>query len=281
MPSYNQGDYIADSVQSVLNQSYNRLELIINDGGSDDKTVSILKHLSSQEPRLNWVSEADSGPAEAINKAFVRAGGEIIGWLNSDDLYRQGTIDKVVSAFNQNPDWIMCYGNGEHIDEHGKVIGVYPTQTPDVGLEGFHSGCFVCQPTVFFKTSMLTMIGNLDTSLKASFDYDFWMRAFKAFPGRIGFIGDVLAQSRLHQDCITKKFRATVALEGMALGQKHLGKVHLHWATTFLEELLVETNGDRVAFARRANDFLSKATGYITRQQLEQIKLSIQVVAGA
>lgn len=277
MPSYNQGTFIESSVGSVLKQDYQHVELIVQDGGSADSTIYVLEQVSLNDTRLQLASKRDAGPADAINKAFSKVRGEIIGWLNSDDLYCADTIAKVVQAFDQNPDWIMCYGHGEHIDAFDKVLGRYPTQKPEVGLDGFSSGCFICQPTVFFKTPMLTLLGNLDASLKTAFDYDFWMRAFKAFPDRIGFIDDVLAQSRLHEDCITQRMRETVALEGLALGQRHLGRAQMHWAVTYLEELRRELPRGSEDFQARATEFLEQAGQYLAAAELNTLRAAVLV----
>jgi hypothetical protein len=83
---------------------------------------------------------------------------------------------------------------------------------------------------------MWLLLGKLDTSLKTAFDFDYWLRAFHAFPDRIGFIEAVQAQSRLHEACITQKMRRTVALEGARLAQKHLGRAPLHWILTHMNE---------------------------------------------
>jgi hypothetical protein len=169
----------------------------------------------------------------------------------------------------------MCYGQAKHIDEFGKEIGPYPTQPPSVGLEGFRQGCFICQPTVFFKTPLLTLLGRLNTSLKTAFDYEFWVRAFKTFPERIGFIDTVLACSRLHDDCITERMRETVALEGLAIGQTHLGGTNLHWAITYLEELRTMYGQDDSSFESKASSFLSAVAKVLSESQMRNLKILI------
>ena len=276
MPSFNQAQYIEAAIDSVFSQSYTNVELIISDGGSTDQTPEILACIAADNPRLRWVSEPDDGPADAILKSFSKARGEIIGWLNSDDLYADDAISSMVSGFQNHPDWLMCYGRGEHVDEAGQPIALYPTQTPDVGLRGFEGGSFICQPTVFLKASALVLLGELDRSLKTAFDYDYWIRAFRAFPERIGFLEQTIAKSRLHADCITKTMRATVALEGLALSQRHLGKAQPHWAATFLEELEKELRDDRNSLAREASSFLDQAAAYLTPSDLQQMRWATQ-----
>nr|WP_321509808.1 glycosyltransferase family 2 protein [uncultured Hyphomonas sp.] len=237
MPSFNQANFIERSVESVLAQEYPNVELIVGDGGSRDGTVEVLKRLSGKYPRLRWFSEPDNGPADALNKALTRATGEYVGWLNSDDLYTPGAIRRAISAFRENPDWIMCYGHGEHVDKNGEFLERYPTRTPDVGIVGFVDGCFICQPSMFFKQAMYLLLGPLDETQKTSFDYEYWLRAFQAFPGRIGFVDAVQAQSRLHDECITMRMRRTVAMEGVQLSYAYFGRATLHWLTTYIEDV--------------------------------------------
>ncbi|MEL6693987.1 MAG: glycosyltransferase family 2 protein [Pseudomonadota bacterium] len=281
MPSFNQAQYIQAAIESVFSQAYPNIELIVSDGGSTDQTAEILARMGAEEPRLRWVSEADSGPADAILKSFSKARGEIIGWLNSDDLYADDAIPSMVNGFQNHPDWLMCYGRGEHVDETGQPIALYPTQPPNVGVRGFEGGSFICQPTVFLKVSALTLIGDLDRSLKTAFDYDYWIRAFRAFPDRIGFLEQIIAKSRLHSDCITQTMRATVALEGLALSQRHLGKAQPHWAATYLEELEAEIGADTEALARETSIFLDQAAAYLTPSDLQQMRWATQQTSGS
>lgn len=240
MPSFNQAEFISRAIDSVFEQDYSDVELIVSDGGSTDGTIDILAEKSDAFGRLRWVSEPDNGPADALNKALSRVRGEIVGWLNSDDVYARGAVGRAVSAFDENPHWIMCYGHGEHIDAEDQSLGAYHTQKPDVGLQGFERGCFICQPTMFFKTSLLALIGDLDLRQKTSFDYEYWMRAFRALPDRIGFIDALQAKSRLHDGCITRNQRRAVAVEAVRLGQEYFGAGAQHWITTYLEEVRPE-----------------------------------------
>ncbi len=275
MPSYNQAEFVGRSIDSVLTQNYPNIELIIADGGSTDSTLEVLARKSEQYDGLYWVSEPDQGPGDAINKALSRVRGEIIGWLNSDDLYTQGAIRRSVEAFQQNSDWILCYGHGEHIDADDHIIGAYPTRHPSVGLEGFINGCFICQPTIAFKTPILTLLGNLDEAQKTSFDYEYWLRAFSALPERIGFVDAVQAQSRLHDACITLNMRRTVAVEGVRLSHQYLGRGAIHWVTTYLEDIRPEMN--RNQFKQHTKDLLNELETCLEAKQLQNLKSSILV----
>jgi len=242
MPSYHQALYIERSLRSILAQNYEQIEIVVADGASKDGSVEILERTAKEHPKLSFISEPDDGPAHALNKALAKSRGTIIGWLNSDDIYNPNIFSKIVDYFDEYPEKIMVYGQGLYIDETDNELRRYPTQKPDVGLQGFAKGCFICQPTVFFKSSMYSLLGPLDASLKTAFDYEYWMRAFHNFPDRIGFIDEVLAKSRLHKDCITLNNRRTVAAEGAALAHKYFGVSGIHWFVTYLEELRNSSN---------------------------------------
>ena len=226
------------AVHSVLSQSYPHLELVVMDGGSSDGTQAWLAQRQAQDARLRWVSAPDSGPAEALNKALRLSRGTYVGWLNSDDVYTPGAVQRAVQSLLGHPEWLTVYGHGEHIDEADRVLDSYPTRAPPAGMAEFAQGCFICQPTVFFKRSMRLLLGPLDQSLKTSFDLDYWLRAFSAFPQRVGFVDAMQAQSRLHVGCITLRLRRTVMLEGMQLLARHLGHAPKEWFLTYMDYLL-------------------------------------------
>lgn len=234
MPTLNQATFIEAAIDSVLGQTWTDLELIVADGGSTDGTLDILKRRQTQDARLQWFSEKDTGPASALNKAILMGRGTIIGWLNSDDLYTPGAIGRAVNALQTNPVWVLVYGHGQHVDAAGEVIDAYPTKLPHTPIEQFADGCFICQPTVFFKRTMYLLLGKLDESLKTAFDFDYWLRAFLAFPGRIGFVNAVQAQSR--------QPRRDVSLEGASLLTAHLGHAPTHWPLTYAEGLIATTD---------------------------------------
>lgn len=251
MPSYNQDAYLSEAIDSVLDQSWQNLELIVMDGGSSDDSVEILRCYARKDTRLRWWSEADGGPANAINKALRHCRGSYIGWLNSDDRYTGGAVDRAMNLLLSNRQMVMCYGRAKHIDGDGVEIDEYPT-TPEShqnqknientipSVAEFLKGCFICQPTVFFKRSMSLLLGDLDESLRASFDFDYWVRAFQSFENRIGFIDGFQADSRLHEECITRQQRHVVAEEGVVILHRYLDEVPSHWILSYVEEQKVQ-----------------------------------------
>jgi len=239
MPCRNAGPYLQAAVQSVLSQP-ECLELLVADGGSTDASLQVLEDLAEADPRLRIVSRSDRGPADALNKAFRAARGTLIGWLNADDLYTPGALARAVAALNAHPEWLIVYGEADHINSDGDLLAAYPTQQPSAGIKAFRNGCFICQPSVVFRRSMGVMLGPFNTELKTAFDFDYWLRAFSSCPKRIGFIPTVQACSRLHSNTITAKQRELVALESMQLISDHCGHAPGHWLLTLVEEQLNE-----------------------------------------
>ena len=166
MPSLNQGQYIEAAVMSVLEQSWRRLELVVQDGGSSDETLAILQRISGQDSRLKYSSSPDSGPAQALNRALAKTKGTIIGWLNADDLYTPGALERATDYFAKCDNRVFLYGRGVNIDSEGKELGSYPTMPSGIDAnecippaEQFVQGCFISQPTVFFKRVVFTLLG--------------------------------------------------------------------------------------------------------------------------
>lgn len=279
MPTYQQADFIEESIRSILEQDYKWIEIVVADGGSSDKTLDILTDLSRHYSNIFWESKEDNGPAQAINRAVKRSRGTIIGWLNSDDKYKAKTISTAVKELSDKPNLTMLYGHGEFIDVKGEVIGSYPSLKPQMGLSAFMNGCFICQPAVFFKRSMFSLLGPLNEELQASFDYDYWLRAFKAFPKRIGFVDSCLAQSRLHADGISAIMHRQIAIEGLKITHEHLGSASPHWINTYLEEVSKQSVSVRgfKDFHGHADAFLNEAKPYLNRQELETIIRGIKL----
>ena len=275
MPSFNQNRFIEAAVRSILEQDYPSLELVIADGGSTDGTLQSLHGLLDIfGERLRWVSEKDSGPANAINKALGLAQGDIIGWLNSDDLYAPQAISRAFLYFSTNPDAVMVYGEGEHIDETGKYLERYPTLPPSSSAYAFQEGCFICQPTVFLRREVFETVGLLDESLATAFDFELWLRIFRKFPGRIGFLNQVLAYSRIHADTITSLQRRLVATENIKILGKYFGHAKPHWLLTYVEELykIYPFGFDSADLQTQVRTVLNEAEEFLEERNVAQLK---------
>lgn len=274
MPSLNQVKFIADSVVSVLEQNIANLDLIVVDGLSNDGTLELLTKLQSIYPnKLRWVSLLDSGPAQALNTAISMSRGDIIGWLNSDDLYATDAIAKAIAHFEKNPNHQLVYGLAQHIDAAGFPLGAYPTKPPSTRIDEFSNGSFICQPTVFMRKAALDLVGPLDESLKTAFDFDLWLRFFKRFPGQIGLIRRIQASSRLHDACLTQTQRQTVALEGIQVLARHLNYVPLHWFHTHLDEMCAAypLGPNQEPLIKQLEAFIKAAKPYLASNDLKTL----------
>lgn len=197
MHSLNQAKFLDAAIQSVLGQNYSNIELIICDGGSTDSSIALLNSVQASDSRLRWFSEKNIGLAEALNKATRLARGTVIAWLNAGDVYAAGAVRRAVQAFANNPTWLMVYGHGQHMDECANPTHPFPTLPPSTPHTAFLQGSFICHSTVFFRLSTWLLVGDLDEKLPSAFDVDYWMRVFKAYPNRIGFIDELQAFTRL------------------------------------------------------------------------------------
>ncbi|MBN8451872.1 glycosyltransferase family 2 protein [Accumulibacter sp.] len=259
MPSLNQAAFIEAAARSVLQQDYPAVELLVADGGSTDGTHAILERLSREfGDRLRWRAAPDSGPANAVNKALALARGDIVGWLNADDLYTPGAVAVAVALLQANPSLMMVFGEADHIDETDRILDRYPTLPATTPLASFQGGCFICQPSAFLRRRVFDEIGALDERLSTAFDFDLWLRVFRAFPGRIANLPRVQAKSRLHATCITRRMRRTIAAESVRVLARHLGDADPHWLLTYVEEQCASyPHGDSPADLRQDVDLLA------------------------
>ena len=170
-PSYNQSQFIERTVQSIITQPNVILEYTIYDGGSTDNT---LKLLEQYHDHLKYLSELDEGQSDAINKGLAKATGDIIAWLNSDDIYYPGTLAKVGKIFSSHPEIQVVYGQADWIDEHDNILKSFPTEPWN--YDRLKEACFLCQPAVFFRRSLVEKYGALDKTLQYCMDYELWRR---------------------------------------------------------------------------------------------------------
>ena len=222
-PSLNHGEFIDATLRSVLEQGYPDLELWVIDGGSTDGT---LERLRSYGDAIRWISEADRGQADAINKGFARATGEVVGWLNSDDTYLSGTLRYVGAFFAGNAAAAAVYGDAYYVDRRGEIVRPYDTR--DFDLTALAESCYVCQPAVFFRRRALADVGLLDLDLHVALDYDFWIRLFARYPPVR--LPRFLATSRMYAGNKTLALRSRAYGEIVRTVRKHYGFVPYTWS---------------------------------------------------
>ncbi len=198
-PSYNQGDFLDRTIQSILSQKGDfELEYYIIDGGSKDQTIDIL---DSYKDKIKWISEPDNGQADAVNKGIELCSGDIIGWLNSDDLFTRGALHKVAEVFQRNPDCMWLYGQCKIIDENDNEIRKWITKYKNINLSRFSYKKllvenFISQPAVFLRRELIEELGKLNTTYHLALDYDLWLRFAKQYQPFV--IRDYLASFRKH-----------------------------------------------------------------------------------
>jgi len=213
-PSLNQGRFLRRTLESVLAQSYPRIEYLVMDGGSTDGSLDVLRSLGE---RVRWVSGPDGGQTRAINQGFARSKGEIRAYLNSDDVLRPGAVEAVVAHFRAHPDCDVAYGRADLIDEGDHVIGAHGT-TPGASLERLARENCVCQPAAFWR------VGPLDESLRYAMDYDYWLRLAQA-GARFDYLESVLAASRVHPETKTLSQRSAMIREIFQVSLARTGRV--------------------------------------------------------
>lgn len=226
-PSYNQGRFLKRTIESVLTQTYSHVEYIVIDGGSQDNSLEVLH---SYDNLFYWVSEPDNGQTAAVNKGLSKANGEILAYLNSDDILTPEAIEKVVQFFQKNPDCDMVYGKADYIDENDIVIGSY--KTDEYSFDRLVKDCMVCQPATFWRRRIADRIGPFDENLNFTMDYEYWLRIAKS-GGNICFLPEKLACSRLYPETKTLSSRTKIYHEIFEICRKHAGYVHLSYYQGF------------------------------------------------
>lgn len=194
-PSFNQARYLQATIQSVLAQDYPNIEYIIVDGDSKDDSVDIIKQY--QAHLAWWVSEKDQGHADALNKGFSRATGDILAWLNSDDLYYPTTVSEAVAVLNDNPKVGMVYADANLIDADGKFAGKFAARQTDY-KRLLRGSVHIPQATTFYRANIWRAVGPFDLSLFFAFDYEMWVRFAKV--SDLLYVPRLWADFRMHDE---------------------------------------------------------------------------------
>lgn len=227
-PCLNQGNFLKQCIDSLLTDRTTEYEHIIIDGGSTDKTLDVINNFNDL---ITWISEKDCGQADAVNKGFRIAQGDIFGWLNADDYYHPETLRFVNEYFENHPEVVFLYGDGMVVTADGTIIGLYPTE--EFLLERLAYRGIICQPTAFWRRSLWEEIGPLDISLQYAMDHDFWIRTGKALirhpEWQVTYIHQVFSYSRMHRHTKTMVGHREVLYEIIGVVKRNFGFIPFNW----------------------------------------------------
>jgi glycosyltransferase involved in cell wall biosynthesis len=222
-PSFNQCDFLRLTIDSVLSQEGDLdVEMLVMDGGSSDGTRQLLQSIA--DPRLTWISEPDRGQTDALCKGLHRAGGEIVGWVNSDDLYTPGALQAVAAAFAAHPDAGWLVGRCQIVDAEGREIQRWIARYKDRRLLRYSfprllQENFICQMSVFWRREFGRQVGDPDVSLHHAMDYDLWLRMASRSDPLI--VDRVLSQFRWHGGSKTNTVTRERFREHCAVARRH------------------------------------------------------------
>lgn len=233
-PSLNQGRFIRSTIDSVLSQRYEPLEYRVQDGRSADGTISILESCKDLVP---FESTPDHGQSDAINRGLRRATGNVLGYLNSDDVLLPGCLHAVGRAFADDPDLLFVFGAAVLIDEEGRTLRPYPTR-PDA-FEQLEHACFIAQPAAFFRRQVWEELGGFDEGLHHALDYDYWLRLRARYgAARTRYLDTPLAGARVHADAKTIAAWGRALDEIFTVVQRRTGHLSAWWCLSKWDHLM-------------------------------------------
>ncbi len=210
-PSYNQQAYLEQTIRSVLDQEYPDIEYMVVDGGSTDGSLDIIRRYA---PRLAWwTSQKDSGQAEAINRGMQRARGDIVAWLNSDDMYLPGAVAAAVQAFASHPQAVMVYGDMRAIDSQGRTTNIM--RYHQLSLEDLLCFEIIGQPAVFMRREAFAAAGGLNPSFHFMLDHQLWIKI--AQQGEIVHVDGLWAAARYHPQAKNRAQATGFAREALSV----------------------------------------------------------------
>jgi glycosyltransferase involved in cell wall biosynthesis len=253
VPSYNQGRFLPEALDSIFRQDYPDLEVIVMDGGSTDDSVSILRRYA---PRLkHWQSEKDGGQSAAINAGMRHGSGQLVAWLNSDDLYWQDALWAVGRAYAEHPRRGLYVGNGLRYDQHTGVHTPFCDRHVAFNRAALvHGTDYLLQPSTFFLREAWEGVGGLDPGLHYCMDWDLFIRIAQRYPAVV--LQEFLGVSREYDETKTRSGKMKRVAEIVRMVQSHTGKELTPGSLLFLCETLLEVAppGASAEFHRHLRD---------------------------
>ncbi len=218
-PSLNQGRFIEQTILSVINQTYSTIEYIIVDGGSTDRTLGIIKDYEN-DARIKLIVGKDKGQYDAVNEGFMLAQGQILGWINADDMYTESTIEKIVGFFKKHPDADIVYGKFYHMDEDNAFLREMPAMP--YSYKWLRRYCFINPSVTFIKSCLIHKEGILiDNDISDYGDWDWFLRIAESGK-RFYFLPEFLGHFRMHQESkIARMSHAKIHKERVLISQRH------------------------------------------------------------
>lgn len=217
IPSFNSGEFLRQTICSVLDQSPGAHEILVQDGGSTDETLDILRSFGD---RVTWVSVPDEGQSDALNRALARSTGDIVLWLNADDVILPGALAAAAAAFNSNADLAFAYGDFDIIDHMGRRLRTYRS-SPYSWERVFARGCYIFSGSLFIRRPILGKIGEFESGLSACMDLDLLLRLRAAGPSM--HLGRPIGQYRMHHETKSSTMGLTFLREGLRVRLRHAG----------------------------------------------------------
>jgi hypothetical protein len=219
-PTRDRADLLQWTLRSLRRQTFRNFEHIVIDGGSTDGTVDLLREFESTYP-LRWISEPDPGMYHAINKGLRMAKGDVVAYLNSDDLYFPWTVDVVMEAARQRPEADLIYGHAVRVDEiNGWVVPVFMPPFSALARGSYGS---LLQPVVFQRRHVFEALGGFDETFSYVADMDYWLRAGASF--RFLRIAEFLALEQRHADTLSETRPAEMAIEDRRMRVPHQSRL--------------------------------------------------------
>lgn len=250
VPNLNQARFLGAALDSLTAASP-PVHVAVLDAGSNDGSRELIEGRASE--LSYWRSTPDAGQAAAVNEGVAlltsrHADVVAVGWLNADDIFLSGGLERLWQSLLAHPEWVAVAGRGALLSEEGSVIGEVPTQP--FRRERFADSCTICQPATLIRRSAWERVGGLDASLDMCFDYDLWWKLARL--GEIGYLDTAVAASRDHQDTKTRQRRPRFYREARAIVRREMGRVAWHWyLTEAMERQVGYQIGVRPAFLWR------------------------------